>query len=59
MLGSQLDESFRETIVVLLLLDRVVECRMAEVLFAIGNQKGFELKQVAASENNKGKYKFS
>jgi hypothetical protein len=39
-------------------LDRVVECRMAEVLFAIGNQKGFELKQAAASKNNKGKYKF-
>jgi hypothetical protein len=58
MLGSQLEESFREAIVVLLLLDRVVECRMSEVLFAIGNQKGFELKQVPTNESDKGEYTF-
>lgn len=29
MLGGQLEEPFRKAIVVLLLLDRVVECRMA------------------------------
>jgi hypothetical protein len=42
-LGCQLKELFRQAVVILLLLHRVVESRVAKVLFAVRNQKGFEL----------------
>mmetsp|Transcript_10051 Transcript_10051/g.27538 ORF Transcript_10051/g.27538 Transcript_10051/m.27538 type:complete len:248 (+) Transcript_10051:1243-1986(+) len=41
-IGGELQEPLREAVVVLLLLDRVVECGMAEVLFAVGDQEGLK-----------------
>jgi hypothetical protein len=50
MLGSQLQQALREPVVVLLLLDGVVESRMAEVFFPVGNEKGFQLRAKQASK---------
>jgi hypothetical protein len=41
--SAELQQFVRETIIVLLLLNRVVECRVTKVLFAIGHQETFEL----------------
>ena len=43
MLSSQLKQFIGKPIVVLLLLDRVVESRVAEVLLAVRNQETFQL----------------
>jgi len=43
MICSKLQESFCQLVVVLLLLDSVVESRVAQVLFAIGNKELFKL----------------
>lgn len=40
-LASQFQQTLRETIVVLLLLDSVVKSRMAQVFLSIGNEEGF------------------
>lgn len=42
MFCRQLEQPFGETVVVLLLLDSVVEGRMAEVFFSVSNQEGFK-----------------
>ena len=43
MMGGELNHSFREAIVVLLLLHGVVQRGVAEVFFAVGNEEFFEL----------------
>ena len=41
--SRQSNETLGEAVIVLLLLDCIVERRMTKVLFAVGNQKGFQL----------------
>jgi hypothetical protein len=43
MLGGKLDHAFSELVVVLLLLHGVVESRMTEVFFSVGNEKLLKL----------------
>ena len=40
---GQFQQTLRQIIVVLFLLERIVERRVMKVLFTIGNQEGFEL----------------
>jgi hypothetical protein len=40
--GSEFEQAFREFVIVLLLLDRLVESRVSKVFLSIGNQKGFQ-----------------
>ena len=41
---SQIDEALGQFVVVRLLLDGVVECRVAQILVPIDNQEGFQLR---------------
>jgi len=41
--GGELQELLRETVVVLLLLERVVERRVTEILLSVGNEELFKL----------------